>query len=1203
MSKLVSRATSVAKPVPPLRAKSQAALERTRDAAAGGYETLSTASAQQRFAIGAINDPLEAEADRMASQIASRPAQRSLGKAGHHIQRSASSASSSEHVPVSIGRALSSPGVPLHPEIKHEMEQGFRHDFSQVRVHTDAPAQQSARALQAHAYTLRNDIVFDAGRFAPHTPNGKRLLAHELTHVVQQNNGPATLRRQAAKTDADKTIRKKVKIPRGTTSVQEFRRYAETVIFGRVMNLSWTATSALTEKYQDISKHIGEEVPFEFPSSYSSSLPTGSAEDQKATHEAATKEYQALEGEERDKINVEIDRRYEKSVDAVAGTKIKPGEVGKQAVWHSLKEQVLADRRAIAALPDDIKKILFAGGPDAPPITPENYTQLLRIANKLAELPPIARKDYLERITASTTDLDVMERSIDSYVQFQAERTKQAESHENVSKPLLGADDVYKRYRFYKLYASGGKDSLGGDASEEDKKYAESIKQAHLSALLEALKLKGYNSIQEFEAAIEAYRISFRTQAVNLALDVLARYDHMLYEEGKKLSQPGAAATIASGIASSGAAAYYEEARTQESNAKTIWNSKEPKETWWQKPYRAAKDAAASARSTAEAKVIEGSGNDPLVKERGTDREKLTGLDAAGTHAYLQETMNKRATDVRTARQEFKDDPDRVFKLPDLIAASRKLKGIEDDSTIYGEIITDYIKDENARHLLSAIAIGIVALALAFLVPGGGWVAAAALVANAAISTHQAYTAYKEYEEQERDYNLHFLAEEPSLFWVGVAIAAAALDLGIAAGAVIKQSATALKALEGPMMEFSKEGDLAKLFTKIDAADVNKALALRLKDEAKAAKEAATQAWKDVFAIGTRTNAMFPGIADPAIARPLFRALYNSVKRGIKTIASLAADAKFVGAAKEITGLTAAERIELETAFDEVKKLAEVGASKKMDDGSLLNFVDRWATNRTKPGFQTKLLEEMNAWKPLTAEQQRALDALNAQKRAVTALYDQKEAALGELAELRAKTVKTPEDVAEIRSIEKELGKLDPRWDPSAKAAPGKGKIAEAESTLAAREADAAKAELSLYDRLRAASPGDKASAKALSGVTRDPLGLKTPPGPLRPDHIVSVDEIADMDGFKELLWKDQKEIADMDGLIAADKFGNRSNLIAMDKAANESKGARSWRSWKQAPHFYDQASIDLMVLREAEVRAAIQTEIKNRLAKLATKP
>ena len=66
------------------------------------------------------------------------------------------------------------------------MEAEFGHDFSQVRVHADSQAAEAAGAVDANAFTLGNDIVFGTSRWAPRTPSGSRLVAHELAHVLQQ---------------------------------------------------------------------------------------------------------------------------------------------------------------------------------------------------------------------------------------------------------------------------------------------------------------------------------------------------------------------------------------------------------------------------------------------------------------------------------------------------------------------------------------------------------------------------------------------------------------------------------------------------------------------------------------------------------------------------------------------------------------------------------------------------------------------------------------------------------------------------------------------------------------------------------------------------------------------------------------------------------------------------------------------------------
>jgi hypothetical protein len=78
--------------------------------------------------------------------------------------------------------------MPLDPTLRHDMEQRFGQDFSGVRLHTDAAAAQSARDVSAHAYTVRQDIVFGPEAYAPHSRLGRSLLAHELAHVIQQGS-------------------------------------------------------------------------------------------------------------------------------------------------------------------------------------------------------------------------------------------------------------------------------------------------------------------------------------------------------------------------------------------------------------------------------------------------------------------------------------------------------------------------------------------------------------------------------------------------------------------------------------------------------------------------------------------------------------------------------------------------------------------------------------------------------------------------------------------------------------------------------------------------------------------------------------------------------------------------------------------------------------------------------------------------------
>ena len=89
-------------------------------------------------------------------------------------------------------------GSSLPAHVGQFYQQRFDYDFSNVRVHTDTAAIRSAQSINSLAYTTGNNIVFNQNQFAPATATGKRLLAHELTHVVQQNKGPTTAAVQKA---------------------------------------------------------------------------------------------------------------------------------------------------------------------------------------------------------------------------------------------------------------------------------------------------------------------------------------------------------------------------------------------------------------------------------------------------------------------------------------------------------------------------------------------------------------------------------------------------------------------------------------------------------------------------------------------------------------------------------------------------------------------------------------------------------------------------------------------------------------------------------------------------------------------------------------------------------------------------------------------------------------------------------------------
>lgn len=177
------------------------------------------ATLRPKLIINAPGDIYEQEADRVAEQVLRMPAPDAMiQRAPIGIQRCAKCGGGTTHthgtcsacaakahqedallqraaisgvpavtpqIEASIG-ALRGGGQPLDASVRGFMEPRFGHDFSNVRIHTDSHAAETAQSVSALAFAVGRDVVFGAGQYQPGTDAGKRLIAHELTHVVQQ---------------------------------------------------------------------------------------------------------------------------------------------------------------------------------------------------------------------------------------------------------------------------------------------------------------------------------------------------------------------------------------------------------------------------------------------------------------------------------------------------------------------------------------------------------------------------------------------------------------------------------------------------------------------------------------------------------------------------------------------------------------------------------------------------------------------------------------------------------------------------------------------------------------------------------------------------------------------------------------------------------------------------------------------------------
>jgi hypothetical protein len=201
---------------------SRGVLARKVESAAAARAKASSKAASGRLRIGDPDDAFEHEADRMADQVMAGgrtrpewslsrmsiepPLQRKCAcggeggakgecedcKAKKMLQRKAAGPAQNSEAPPIVHEVLNTPGQPLDRTTRNFFEHRFGYDFSRVRLHTGTSASESAESVNALAYTVGNHVVFGAGQYSPATAAGRRLVAHELAHTMQQEHAEST---------------------------------------------------------------------------------------------------------------------------------------------------------------------------------------------------------------------------------------------------------------------------------------------------------------------------------------------------------------------------------------------------------------------------------------------------------------------------------------------------------------------------------------------------------------------------------------------------------------------------------------------------------------------------------------------------------------------------------------------------------------------------------------------------------------------------------------------------------------------------------------------------------------------------------------------------------------------------------------------------------------------------------------------------
>ena len=382
--------------------------------------------------LGETNDRYEQAADRMADRVIGMGEPEGAGK------RAADAFQNPDRRDLRKLAGLGS-GKSLPPAGRNFFESRFGRDFSHVRVHSDRAAAAVAEAFQARAFTVGRDIVFGEGEYHSGSAGGRKLLAHELAHVVQQQSADSPsniIQRKPGDKDDDRKVAYPIKVPRDVTTEEELDRYAEIMIFGKVMNLGWRVVGWDVAAFA----REGRTVRYLYKASLVSEH-GAKKEGEAIVPSSSNPAYDEAKGDARDALNSEIDRRYWDETGIPEGEAVKEGEQAKIDMWNVYRDEVMAEKQTLKKLPAEIKALM--GGEAS--FKPQDYEQLLRIADKLKTFSPEDIAVYRMLSLRATDDLDLFEKSVGMFLARKAELKKAFEKYEAERKgkdPASMADAV-----------------------------------------------------------------------------------------------------------------------------------------------------------------------------------------------------------------------------------------------------------------------------------------------------------------------------------------------------------------------------------------------------------------------------------------------------------------------------------------------------------------------------------------------------------------------------------------------------------------------------------------------------------------------------------------------------------------------------------------------------------------------------------------
>jgi hypothetical protein len=898
-------------------------------------------------------DHSEVEAERIADEVSAIPdaqlqracacdggdcpecGSRQQASATHaHVQRSVDDAASiarraddgvsaddgASVAPSLVQEALSSSGQPLERSVRDFMEPRFGHDFSHVRVHNDARAAESAQSVNALAYTTGHNIVFGAGQYAPETHAGRRLVAHELTHVIQQQSGTARalVQRQPQPMKTGLSFQYSVKLKTALTSeqllvefVKQYYQLESDAAAERAIvtgNWGWTGTPKVATEEDAKKGYILLNVT-------DKNLSAPSAKEKRERGQY----FKQLKPEEQAELNGAVDRMFWEKTNYKVNEKLGDSADDQKMAkyWTALRDELLRQRQELDALPPAIKKFLFTE--NAPKkLEPKDYAAALRIAQRLAQLSAADLADYKSKVGAYTDDWSEFEKSVGRYVTARAERRKEEKDREKIKTRLFGLQGLYKTYKAYRSLQLSNAIMPAVDEYGQSDPMKESVRESLNTTeaeLFEGLRRHNFANLAEFEKYIDDYEAAFRKETVRIAFDLLAKYEHVLLEEETKYQNPAAAAALHQSIKQTDARKHYQEA---EEHRGTAMRSAAPAGGAGPQPHvAAALGKAAASEQQAEGEVAGAAGAEhPLVKNRSFDRKRLARAGQGDVQAMMLEYIQARRQDIKETRENITNDSELVYKLDELLKASYQTQNVAPDS-IYDLIIRDRVKAVHIHEMILNLAIAVFAIVFTVVTLGaGGAIAAGGAVAMAVLGGLQAFHEFRQYEIKSAAFGSELLSDDPSVAWVILAVVGAGFDL---AGAY-----SAIASMKTAVKTFNATGDLIQLEKELRALSaVNEQIRANVLRAAKA--EAQYQkAFKGLLGATGQMNMILGGNE----FGKLVAVAYYLGKRGVVAFEKFLLELKLKGIIADIEKLSPEDLGFLKKAFEEGLQKSETGLLK-----------------------------------------------------------------------------------------------------------------------------------------------------------------------------------------------------------------------------------------------------------------------------------